>query len=95
MVDPENPDKMYLLRKQNYKVFVNGRPISSVLCKLPVIPDTGAKSNFLREDWLTLFMKKEVLEEPKTTTIMTLTTNGYVLSVVSCFMIMLVEGRNL
>lgn len=46
---PENSDEIFLLRKQNYKIFVSVEPTPSNLRKLQVTLDTGAGSNFLRE----------------------------------------------
>lgn len=57
MVSTENPNKMFLLRNQNHKMFVSFETIVSVMRKLPVAVATVARSKFLREAQLTPILK--------------------------------------
>lgn len=67
--------KHLFFRKNNYNVFESVSPIPSATRKLPVILDTGAEPNFLREEnrelkldqsrlLHNLFLTRQVVQEP-------------------------------
>lgn len=67
IVDPEKPNELFLFKKLDYKTILNIGAITSAMYWLLVFLDTGAGSNFLRENHLTPFLKLHVVHEPEKT----------------------------
>lgn len=76
------PEHMYLLKKQNYNFITSTRPILSFMHKLPVMLDTGACRNFLRDGQLAQFQKSQITHVTRTMRIHY--ANDGLLSVVDC-----------